>query len=123
MTIYALPFSTENATLAIVGGKGTNLGRMSRAGFPVPPGFFVTTDAYHAFVQVNNLQKQIVDLASNQADTSETRSVAIRQLFANGLIPADLTEAVHHAYADLIQTVGELPLAVRSSATAEDLPG
>ena len=123
MTIYALPFSTENATLAIVGGKGTNLGRMSRAGFPVPPGFFITTDAYHTFVQANNLQKQIVDLASNQVDTSEIRSEAIRQLFVNGRIPPDLVEAIHHAHANLIQTVGDLPLAVRSSATAEDLPG
>ncbi len=123
MTIYALPFDTEDATLTVVGGKGTNLSRMSRVGFPVPPGFFVTTEAYHAFVQSNHLQKQIVDLASNQADSSETRSAAIRQLFANGKIPADLEEAISRAYADLIQTIGDLPLAVRSSATAEDLPG
>ena len=123
MTAYALPFNTEDATLAIVGGKGANLSRMTRAGFPVPPGFFVTTEAYRAFVQANHLQKEIVDLASNQADSSEIRSVAIRQLFANGTIPADLVESISHAYADLIQTVGDTPLAVRSSATAEDLPG
>ncbi len=123
MTVYALPFDTEDATLTVVGGKGTNLSRMSRVGFPVPPGFFVTTEAYHAFVQSNHLQKQIVDLASNQADSSETRSAAIRQLFANGKIPADLEEAISRAYADLIQTIGDLPLAVCSSATAEDLPG
>ena len=123
MTAYTLPFPAENATLAVVGGKGANLSRMSHAGFPVPPGFFVTTDTYRSFVQANHLQKQIVDLASNEAETSETRSVAIRQLFAEGLMPADLTEAIHQAYADLIQTVGDLPLAVRSSATAEDLPG
>lgn len=123
MTAYALPFNTEDATLAIVGGKGANLSRMTRAGFPVPPGFFVTTEAYRAFVQANHLQKEIVDLASNQADSSEIRSVAIRQLFANGTIPADLVESISHAYANLIQTVGDTPLAVRSSATAEDLPG
>ena len=123
MTAYALRFDAEEATLAVVGGKGANLSRMYRAGFPVPPGFFVTTEAYHAFVQANHLQKQIVDLASNQADTSETRSVAIRQLFTNGVTSDDLVEAIHHAYADLVQAVGNLPLAVRSSATAEDLPG
>jgi pyruvate,water dikinase len=123
MTAFALPFDTEDAKLDVVGGKGKNLGLMSRAGFPVPPGFFVTTDAYRAFLQANNLQKQIVDLASNQADTSEKRSVAIRQLFVSGSIPSDLVEAINHAYADLIQTAGDLPLAVRSSATAEDLPG
>jgi pyruvate,water dikinase len=96
---------------------------MTRASFPVPPGFFITTQSYRAFVQANNLHKQIVDLATNQSNTSEKRSVAIRQLFANGKIPTDLAAAIHHAYADLLQTAGDLPLAVRSSATAEDLPG
>lgn len=115
MTAYVLPFHAEDATLAAVGGKGANLSRMSRAGFPVPPGLFVTTEAYRVFVQANHLQKQILDLASNQVDTSQTRSVAIRQLFANGRIPTHLVEAIDHAYADL-------PLAVRSSAAAEDLP-
>lgn len=123
MTAYTLPFDAEDATLAVVGGKGANLSRMTRAGFPVPPGFFVTTEAYRAFVQANHLQKQIVDLAGNQADTSEKRSTAIRQLFANGRIPADLAQAITCAYTDWMQTVGDLPLAVRSSATAEDLPG
>ena len=122
MNTFVLPMDSAEATLAVVGGKGTNLNRMSRAGFPVPTGFFLTTDAYCAFVQANQLQKQIVDLASNQADTSETRSVAIRQLFANSTIPTDVIEAIEHSYADLIQTVGDLPFAVRSSATAEDLP-
>jgi pyruvate,water dikinase len=123
MTAYVLPFDGEEATLAVVGGKGANLSRMYRAAFPVPPGYFVTTEAYDAFVQANNLQKQIINLASNQTDTSGARSVAIRQLFANGRMPADLAEAIDHAYTELIQRTGDLPLAVRSSATAEDLPG
>ena len=123
MNTFVLPMGSAEAILATVGGKGANLSRMTRAGFPVPPAFFVTTNAYRAFVQANNLQKQIVDLASNHADTSETRSAAIRQLFANGRIPVDLVEAIGRAYADLIQITGDLPLAVRSSATAEDLPG
>lgn len=123
MNTFALSFDTLDATLNIVGGKGANLSRMTRAGFPVPPGYFVTTDAYRAFVQANHLQEHIMDLASKQADTSETRSAKIRQLFANGTITADLEEAISRAYADLIQTAGDLPLAVRSSATAEDLPG
>lgn len=122
MNTFVLSFDTLDATLSVVGGKGANLSRMTRTGFPVPPGFFVTTEAYHAFVQSNHLQKQIVDLASKTSDTSEKRSVAIRQLFANGRISADLVEAINHAYADLIQTTGDLPLAVRSSAMAEDLP-
>ena len=123
MNTLVLPLDSAQATLADVGGKGANLSRLSRVGFPVPPGFLITTAAYCAFVQANHLQKHIVDLASNETATSETKSVAIRQLFAKGRIPADLVEAIHHAYTDLAQTVGDLPLAVRSSATAEDLPG
>ena len=122
MTAYALPLDAE-ATLAVVGGKGANLSCLSRAGFPVPPAFFVTTDAYHAFVQANQLQNQIVDLANDQTDTSETRSAAIGHLFANGRIPANPVEAISLAYTDLIERVGDLPVAVRSSATEEDLPG
>lgn len=45
MTTFVLPFDSPDATLALVGGKGANLGRMARAGFPVPPGFLITTTA------------------------------------------------------------------------------
>ncbi len=89
MNTFVLSMDAIEATLAEVGGKGANLSRMSRTGFPVPPGFFVTTDAYRAFIQVNNLQGQIVDLARNEADPSEAQSKAIRQLFANGTISSD----------------------------------
>jgi pyruvate,water dikinase len=123
MTTFVLPFDSSDATLTVAGGKGANLSRLIRAGFPVPPGFLITTAAYRAFVQANDLQAQIVALASGQANTSEDRSAAIRQLFASGSIPPDLAAAIHHAYADLTQTAGDVPLAVRSSATAEDLPG
>ena len=90
MTAYALPFDTEDATLAVVGGKGENLGRMSRAGFPVPPGFFVTTEAYHAFVQANDLQAQILALATEKAQTAEAASAAIRLLFEQGRVPPEV---------------------------------
>ncbi len=121
-TVYTLSFNAENATLATVGGKGANLSRMSYAGFPVPPGFFITMDAYCAFVRSNQLQKQIVDMASDEMQTGEERSAAIRQLFAKSRISDELIEVIDRTYADLIQSVGDLPLAVRSSATAEDLP-
>ena len=123
MTAYALPFDSEEVRLATVGGKGISLSRMSRAGFPIPPGFFITTDAYCAFVQANHLQEQIVNLANSEADTSEAKSAAIRQLFVSGKISAEIADAIHRAYAGLMQIAGDLPLAVRSSATAEDLPG
>jgi len=124
MNVYALPFDAEDATLAVVGGKGANLGRMSRAGFPVPPGFFVTTEAYHAFVQANDLQAQLVALATEKAKTAEAASAAIRLLFEQGRVPPEVAAAIQSAYGQLMRVSADAsPVAVRSSATAEDLPG
>ncbi|MFG1964550.1 PEP/pyruvate-binding domain-containing protein [Nonomuraea sp. NPDC049028] len=83
--------------LALAGGKGANLGELVKNGFPVPGGFVVTTAAY--------------DLVADGHDT--------RTYFENVEIPPDLREAITGAYAEL----GGGPVAVRSSATAEDLPG
>ncbi len=117
-----LSLTSPEATLAKVGGKGANLGRLVRAGFPVPTGFLITTTAYCAFVQSNDLQEQIVVLATDKTKTVEESSAAIRSLFANGRMPSEIADAISQAYADLIRVAGDLPLAVRSSATAEDLP-
>src|SRR5574341_258291 len=65
MTKYILPFSSTEATLALVGGKGANLAELARAGFAVPPGFIVTTDTYRTFVAVNKIQTRILSLAKN----------------------------------------------------------
>ena len=59
-TIYVLPLSDSQATLETVGGKGLSLAKMISAGFPVPNGFHVTTDAYRAFVDANHLQTKIL---------------------------------------------------------------
>ncbi|HET7090413.1 MAG TPA: PEP/pyruvate-binding domain-containing protein, partial [Anaerolineae bacterium] len=124
MNTFILPFSSPDATLAVVGGKGANLSRMSRASFPVPPGFLITTTAYRAFLRANDLHAQIVALASDKTKMVEEASTAIRQLFEQGRIPPEVATAVQHAYAGLAQTTGDSsPVAVRSSATAEDLPG
>ncbi len=95
------------------GGKGANLGALVRAGFPVPPGFVITTAAYDAFVAAHDLGGRIAELAG-RADEP-----AIRELFAAGTVPADIAAAVRAACAEL----GTGPVAVRSSATAEDLEG
>ena len=58
MISFVLPFDSSDATLAEVGGKGANLSHMTRAGFPVPSDFLITTTAYRAVVEVNNLQTQ-----------------------------------------------------------------
>ena len=112
------------ATLPRVGGKGASLARMARAGFPVPPGFLVTTEAYRAFIEANALQAPIVALAKDATRSSEDASKAIRALFDPASIPPNVLHEIQRAYSELTQPSGDaLPLAVRSTATAEDLPG
>src|SRR5438876_5256398 len=120
-----LPLHSQAATLATVGGKGANLSQLVQAGFPVPAGFLVSTAAYLAFVQDNALQEQIVALASNGTATDvEAVSAAIRQLFESANLPSTVAAAIQQAYVALCtQGQAPVPLAVRSSATAEDLPG
>src|SRR6266487_3260936 len=120
-----LPLHSQKASLAAVGGKGANLSQLVRAGFPVPTGFLVSTAAYRAFVQDNDLQQQIVARARSGAATDvEAVSAAIRQLFERANIPSTVAAAIQQAYAALGPAGKALvPLAVRSSATAEDLSG
>jgi phosphohistidine swiveling domain-containing protein len=110
--------------IALVGGKGANLGELSHAGLPVPPGFVLTTRAYDAFVEAGGLKDEIVGLAS-QADgpaAFEAAEERIRALFARGEIPDEIEAEIRAAYDRLANENGEA-VAVRSSATAEDLPG
>ncbi len=120
---YIMPFKQlGKKDIPTAGGKGANLGEMTTAGFPVPPGFVLTTAAYDVFVQAHDLQQRIVDLASevsaDDPQSSEEASKKIKQLFLGAEIPDDIVSALFSAYGDL----GEVPVAVRSSATAEDLP-
>lgn len=120
-----LPLSDSQATLENVGGKGMSLAKMIQAGFPVPDGFHITTTAYRAFVDANNLQTKILSAIKN-LDASlpallETASATIRGLFADAPIPADIAAAIRAAYLPPV-TRHPSPVAVRSSATAEDLP-
>lgn len=103
---------SEARTLALVGGKGANLGELLRAGFDVPDGFVVTTAAYDRFVADNHLAEQI------QARAEQDDIAGINELFDGGAIGPDLAAAITGAYAGM----GAGPVAVRSSATAEDLP-
>jgi phosphohistidine swiveling domain-containing protein len=121
---YILSLSDAQATLETVGGKGASLARLAKAGLPVPAGFHVTTLAYKQFVAENDLQPRIlaalegVDAA--QPATLETASRVIEGMFAQAHMPQAVALAVAQAYADLGD---RLAVAVRSSATAEDLPG
>ena len=108
--------------IALVGGKGANLGELSRAGLPVPPGFVLTTRAYDAFVEVGGFKDEIASLASKPEDPGafETAAQKIHALFARGEIPDDVTAELRSAYEQLANGGA---VAVRSSATAEDLSG
>jgi rifampicin phosphotransferase len=112
--------------IALVGGKGANLGELSWAGLPVPPGFVVTTGAYDAFVEAGGLKDEIIGLASQpRADDPaafEAAEEKIRALFARSEIPDDVAAEIRIAYDRLTNANGRA-VAVRSSATTEDLPG
>lgn len=122
-TPLILSLTAEDMPLAVAGGKGANLARLVQAQLPVPPGFIVTTDAYNAFVAANELTNFILDtvasVASDDPRALEAASQTIRARFTAGHLPAELTTALRTAYAEM----GCPAVAVRSSATAEDLPG
>jgi phosphohistidine swiveling domain-containing protein len=119
---WILALDANELTLDVAGGKGANLARLARAGFPVPGGFVVTTGAYRAYVAANDLdsflQAETEALAADDPAALEAVSQAIRARFSAGTLPAELATALAEAYAAL----GQPPVAVRSSATAEDLP-
>ncbi|WP_449461727.1 phosphoenolpyruvate synthase [Tardisphaera miroshnichenkoae] len=119
--------------VSIVGGKSANLGEMTRelqkAGVPVPYGFSTTAKAYRYFLEYNHLNEKIDQVMAelkdpNDTDTLQKVGAAIRSLIVNAQLPPDLASQVTEAYKKLSQMSGadEAYVAVRSSATAEDLP-
>jgi pyruvate,water dikinase len=123
---YTIPFTQIGKNnILTAGGKGANLGEMSNAGLPVPPGFVLITEAYDAFVNENGLQQQIINLASTvlagDPELGEDASTAIKELFLTAEMPDAIKADLLDAYANLTRE-GEVSVAVRSSATAEDLP-
>ncbi|HJN51068.1 MAG: PEP/pyruvate-binding domain-containing protein [Pseudomonadales bacterium] len=113
--------STE---LAIVGGKGASLGRLVKAGFPVPPGFVIRTDAYAECIRANELEAEIgrilAELDFGNLDDLEEKSARIREAILACRLPDDLAGVIVSAY----EALGDQPyVAVRSSGTAEDLEG
>ena len=123
MLSFILALPDLQATLENVGGKGMSLAKLSRAGLPVPGGFHVTTEAYRHFVAENGLQPRILEATRGavtaQPESLEAASRQITDLFAAARMPDEIAAAIRLAYADLKNA----PVAVRSSATAEDLPG
>lgn len=118
---FVVPLDDPRGTLATVGGKALNLGVMRRAKLPVPDGFVVTTDAYHAFVEANGLGSAILAAWESVGATEalEAASEELRAAFAAGRIPPAIEQVARSAYARM---GADVRVAVRSSATAEDLP-
>lgn len=125
MNPYILPLSDSQATLENAGGKGMSLARLTGVGLPVPDGFHITTEAYRQFVEANRLKEKIItalkDVDASNPASLENASASIRGLFDRAAIPSDLTSAITAAYSSLAARCPN-PVAVRSSATAEDLP-
>jgi pyruvate, water dikinase len=118
--------------VATVGGKNASLGEMMQhlevAGVNIPNGFVITVDAYKQFIGENGLdaviRNIIADIDFNNIESLRRSGLKIRQLITNSKFPKALSELIINAYYDLSQTYGqsETDVAVRSSATAEDLP-
>jgi phosphohistidine swiveling domain-containing protein len=123
-TPFILSFSDINARdLGLVGGKGANLGEMTNAAFPVPPGFCLTTTAFQQFIadnpQADALYARLASL--NAADLENVREVGeqVRQALLEMPVPAEIADAIRQAWQE---ADAQAAYAVRSSATAEDLP-
>ncbi|KKT66589.1 MAG: Phosphoenolpyruvate synthase [Candidatus Woesebacteria bacterium GW2011_GWA2_44_33] len=121
--------------IALVGGKGANLGEMTKVGFPVPDGFVVTAAAYDEFIGDNHLKTKIHQVLDS-LDPSDTVSLErasrqVRKMVSAAPVPEKVAAAVMKTYLKLGKTtkvsdtffgVSDTLVAVRSSATAEDLP-
>ncbi|WP_231113800.1 pyruvate, water dikinase [Sulfurisphaera ohwakuensis] len=105
----------------IAGGKGANLGELISMGIRVPPGFVITSHAYKYFISYNKLDEKIKEIFEKEKD-DEIISSKIRELILSSQIPPDLANQILSAYENLSKLVGkEILVAVRSSATAEDI--
>ena len=105
----------------VAGGKGANLGELLSTGIRVPPGFVITSQAYKYFISYNKLDEKIREIFEHEKD-DEVISEKVKKLILDGEIPHDLRDQILSAYDSLAKMVGkEILVAVRSSATAEDI--
>ena len=114
--------------IPMVGGKGANLGELTQKGLEVPPGFCVTAEAYRYFIEASNLsdiiKEKIMNLNVEDSDELQKVSQEIRNIITEQSIPKDLADEIELAYEEFNSKIGvkDGEVAVRSSATAEDLP-
>ena len=109
--------------IGAVGGKGASLGEMTAAGLPVPPGFVVTADTYRTFIEETGIDEALfeaVDVDSEDSTALTEAEATAEELVLETELPESVRERILSAYDDVAD--GKAFVAVRSSATAEDLP-
>lgn len=128
--MFTTPLETNQDALERVGGKGRSLSKMVREGFNVPDGFIVTTDAYRTFIADNALQTEIIASAKPALKDGYPAFDQCAKTIGDLILKSPMNDAliaeVKTAYSNLQASNGsaeEIPVAVRSSANAEDLPG
>ncbi len=127
--MYVVKFEDLNKSdIGIAGGKGANLGELTQAGIPVPPGFVVTAQAYEKFMEEAGINNKVMSILE-EIDINDTKALQaaaeeIKAIINEAPIPEDMVLLIREAYNQLCQKVGEddTDVAIRSSATAEDLP-
>ena len=127
--MYVQKFEDLNKSdIGIAGGKGANLGELTQAGIPVPPGFVVTAETYQKFMEDAGINDKVLDIL-DKIDINDTKALQaaaeeIKSIIIETPIPDDMIMFIKEAYNQLCQRVGEddTDVAIRSSATAEDLP-
>lgn len=117
----------DKESISLVGGKGANIGEMVKNGFPVPAGFAVTVPAYDLFLKENDISKkiyQILEVIDEEDPTQlENASKKIQKLINTSTFPTEVFKDLIKSYKKLSGRFKHALVAVRSSATAEDLPG
>lgn len=114
--------------VAIAGGKGANLGELTNAGIPVPPGFVVTSKTYDQFIKETGIFDEIMDILDavdvNKNKELQASSVKIKKIITETTMPDEIKNIIIEAYNALCHRIGkdDVFVAIRSSATAEDLP-
>lgn len=121
--------SLRKTDIPSVGGKNANLGEMTSAGIPVPPGFAITAFSYKRFIEETGIASKIYEIIKetvtnpNDPKQFEIASKKIRGLVEATPMPKDIENAARSTYAEMCKRIGvnDVFVAVRSSATAEDL--
>lgn len=127
--MYVVKFEDlGKSDIGIAGGKGANLGELTQAGIPVPPGFVVTAETYGKFMEDAGINGKVLDILAKTDinNTKELQAAAeeIKSIIIGTPVPEDMSTLIIEAYNQLCQRVDEddTDVAIRSSATAEDLP-